>query len=693
MPSAHDARRRVEHDSGLKHRPLDKITDRPALGEVDEVWAKHMQTVRANADRAERSVWRAALAPLDRYYLRFILPVLLAVALFMGLGDNRERMRHAVQPSWQHGMSSGNVNFEAWIDPPAYTGRPPIYFKASQSVDIPEGSELVTRVNGLKTVPRLRLGLKNKTRYITPTRLGPRLFETRNIIERSGTAQYRLGAKRQVWGLTAIPDTPPVLSIDEPPSADKRDRLVVTYSLLDDYGVEGLELVMSRLDGIGGENIVTLPIAARRRKAEKAKLSVDLTKHIWAGRKVSGYLRAVDGYGHVAVSEPAFFIIPDKIFVEPLAKAIVENRQLLIEAQKKNYNIPAQLTKAEIKNYPVYDQNQPHYRLDLAAPEAQRAVELLDIITDQPAGYFEDPALFMGIKFVRSQILYADDPADIDGLPEELWKIALRAEFGTLGTALEEMREAERALRDAISRRAPQREIDALFDRYNGAVDNFLEELRRKALENPPEEQEGGNGGGGPDTNQDEIQELLKAIEEANRIGDVDGARKALAALADLLENLEIQLSPGGGGGDGPPQEGEISEEEQEALEELAELLGEQRELQSETERAESEAQAQQDGQESQGEQGQEGQEGQRPQEGQGEQSGQTQSPGALSQQQEGLSERLAELQEQLETLLDQRGEDAVGGGEDKNSDEKVGGGEDDENSDATGGGAAAVRS
>ena len=101
----------------------------------------------------------------------------------------------------------------------------------------------------------------------------------------------------------------------------------------------------------------------------------------------------------------------------------------------------------------------------------------------------------MGLNFIRSEIRYADAAEDIAHIPDELWKVALRAEFGTLGSALEEMREAERALREAISRRAPQREIDLLFDRYNGAVETYLEELRRKALENPPEEQGGGEGG------------------------------------------------------------------------------------------------------------------------------------------------------------------------------------------------------
>ncbi|MEP6343949.1 MAG: DUF4175 family protein [Maricaulaceae bacterium] len=683
LPSLNEAKRRVEYDSGLNHRPFDTLTDRPALGEEDAVWQTHIGKARAAADTAERPIWRSVLAPKDPYFLRFILPILLLIGFAFGLGDNRERLRHAVSPKWQHGMSANNATFEAWIDPPAYTGRPPIYFKSTQFVEVPEGSTLVTRVNGLRTVPRLKLTQKNKSKYISGEKLGPRLYETRNVITKSGQANYRLGTSTQTWGLTVIPDRPPTLSIDETPTADKRDRLVLTYSMNDDYGIESLELVISRLDGIGAENTITVPISSRQRKAQQAVTSLDLTKHVWASKKVSGYLRAVDGYGHTALSELAYFIIPDKIFVEPLAKAIVENRQLVLAAQSTPYAQPKRLTRADVKNHPVFDQYQPRYRIDRASPQIQRAVTLLGIITDKPAGFYEDPALFMGLAHIKSQLQYADELSDIEDIPDELWKVALRAEFGILGTALEEMREAERALREAISRRASQREVSTLFDRYNGAVDNYLEELRRKALENPQDStgQEGGEGGSG--TNQDEIQELLKAIEEANRIGDVDSARRALSRLAELLENLEIQLSPGGGGGDGSPQEGEISEELQEALEDLAELLGEQRELQSETERSEREAQNQHDEQLRGEEQGSDS--------GSGSTDGQEenrQSAESLQQQQRALTERLAELQDELAILQDELGEgEAAGENEDPNNSTGGGNGdEEDENQNAQGG-------
>jgi len=177
-------------------------------------------------------------------------------------------------------------------------------------------------------------------------------------------------------------------------------------------------------------------------------------------------------------------------------------------------------------------------------------------------------------------------------LPEDLWRIALRAEFGVLGTALEEMREAEAALREGIARRASKREVDTLFERYNLAVEAYTEELRRNA---EPSTADGGTGGPPPMGSLDEIEELLKAIEEANAAGDTEGARLALAQLAELLENMTIQTSQGGSGGGGDPSGGDMSEEEKKQLEDLADLTGKQRDLQDETERAERDDQSDED--------------------------------------------------------------------------------------------------
>ena len=693
-PNLSAARRRVETDSHAQHRPLDVLDDTPAISQ--DIWPLHYKKAQQSAEALEPAKWRHVLAPIDPYFLRYILPCAVGLALMVGFGDNAERLRRSLSPSWQSAINPSDVTFEAWVDPPQYTGRPPLYFKDKTKIDVPAGSELVARISGAKDSPRLKLRTQRGGKYLKLKRLGPKSFEARTILKSKSTARWRIGTLEKKWALNVLPDNPPTVSVDSEMKADKRDRLGFTYSFEDDYGVEELTLEMRLLTDspqlADKQSSVSIPLSSGSvKRAEEADAVLDLTKHEWAGRKVAGRLMAKDGLGQTTQSEETFFTVPDKIFIEPLAKAIIEQRGLVIDGQAEYAALPPPPPE-DIA--PIHDEYEPDYRMDRAPASIQRAALLIDVVTDKPAGLFQDPAIFMGLKNVHGRLRYAREQRDLRGIPEDLWSIALRAEFGVLGTALEEMREAKRALQDGLARRAPEREIDTLFERYDEAVERYMEELRRKAIEEGNIQDAEGGGGGGQ--NADEIAELLKAIEEANKAGDVEGARKALAQLAELLENMEIQLTRGGsgeGGEDSLP--GELSEETQKALEELADLLGEQRELQDETRQAENEA-------EGEGEDGEDGQDGEQSGQQQGQQSGSSsgnaQGEGALTPGE--LARRQGALQETLDALaqaLPEEGEDGqsflddaetgnAAGGE-ESEDGQGGGGEEDPDSENRGGG------
>jgi len=630
LPSQSEARRRVENDSDQSHRPLDVLEDKPAIG--SENWPPHLEKALAQSEQLKRPKLLPSVSPHDRYYLRFIMPVLLAGALIFGSGSNMERLRQVFSPHWTTGINPNDVTFEAWIDPPDYTGRPPIYFKGQDVKSIPVGSEWVARMNGAKTATRPKLIQGRKDKYLRVSALGSESFEARAIIEQSGRAIWTVGPKRKIWDLNVVADTAPIITIDETPEADKQDRLSLTYSLTDDYGVTDLRLQMAEImtgdtDPFANTSYVSIPLSGGSlTKLESAVSKLDLTRHPLAGKKVVARLVATDGAGQTGISGKTYFRVPDKIFVEPLAKAVVEQRNLILRAIEEDY---AEEPRYRYKPGVIYDTYEPEQRMGRAPASVQRAALLIEAVTDRPEGIFSDPTVYLGLRNVRSRLRYAREAEVLKPIPDELWSIALRAEFGVLGTALQEMQEAEQALREGMARRAPQREIDTLFDRYNNAVDAYTEELRRKAMEEGNFAEEQGGGGAGGLQSADEIQELLKAIEEANKAGDVEGARRALARLAEVLENMEIQLSRSSGSGDGDGLQGEMSEEMKENLEELADLLGEQRELQDETEEAER--------QQNQDNSGNEG-EGDTP----------ALSPGEL-----------AERQEQLEELLGRLGEEA----------------------------------
>lgn len=633
-PSRSAAMRRVEDDSGASHRPLDTLEDKPALSA--EGWDQHYKKAEAKVAALGRPQLRPVLGAIDKYFLRFITPIAIVLSVMIGTSQSFERLRHALTPGWISGAIGDDVTFEAWIDPPAYTGRPPIYFKNTDIVEVPEGSELVARIIGTKNPTRLRLSGQRGARSLKLTRIGPDSFESRAVVKNPTTASWRIGQNRQDWRIKTLPDQPPIVSFVRSPKADRRDRLTFGYSLNDDYGVENLTLKLRLLqdDPEAPEltRSVDVPLSGSNRKAEDETAALNLTQHEWAGKKVAATLHAIDGLGQSAQSEQVYFTVPNKIFIEPLAKAIVEHRSLVMAGQAEYKAIP-RLTRKDWSNRPWFDTWQPEFRMERAPDSIQRAALLIDIVTDRPESLFSDPAVYIGLRNVASRLRYAREQAELDGLPEDLWNIAIRAEFGTLGTALEEMREAQAALRDGIARRAPQREIDTLFERYDEAVERYREELTRQAIEDGNVAESEGGGGEGGGFNVDEIQALLDAIEEANRQGDSEGARRALAQLAELLENMEIQLSQGGGGG-GQSMPGEMSEEMRESLEELADLLGEQRDLRDETQQSEqAENQEQESGQRSDGSSSgsEEEEAGQRPMTGQ----------------------QLAEQQQQLQDLLD----------------------------------------
>lgn len=628
IPSRSDALRRLERTAGLSHRPLDTLQDRAVLS--DDLWPAHAAQAERQSEFIRRVGRTPALSPIDRFGLRGIIPLLIGLSLFFAWGFSAERTRRALSPQWHAPTNPYAVRFEAWVDPPEYTGRPPIYAERGQPISAPQGSTLVVRATGARTLPRPRLKEDGRrARFLDVRALGSQSLDVRAEINASATLDWRIGPRLERFKITTLPDAPPLITVPDTPEADKRDRLVVTFDAEDDYGIDRVLLEMIELTddldplnyfASGSVDVETGSAAFK--SAEGRTLKLDLTRHPLAGRKVAARLVAVDGAGQRGVSEPLFFTVPDRIFVEPLAKAIVEQRGLVMAGIEAGEYAPAPLAKADNDaSDGTFDTYQTAWRLGRAPAPVQRAVQLIDAVTDYPTpSLFNDPAIYMSLRHTAKSLRYARSADALGGLPDHLWTLAMRAEFGVLGSALEEMQEAEEALREGIARRVAPREIDTLFDRYNQAVDNFMEELRNNA-----EMAEGGGEGGGANGmgSVDEIQELLDAIEEANARGDTQGARRALAQLAELLENMKIQLTQGGGGsGEGQSGEGEMSDEMRQSLEDLADLLGEQRELQDETQRSERDQAMGREGEDSL-------------------------SPEALAQRQAELADLLRQLQEQ----------------------------------------------
>jgi hypothetical protein len=134
-------------------------------------------------------------------------------------------------------------------------------------------------------------------------------------------------------------------------------------------------------------------------------------------------------------------------------------------------------------------------------------------------------------------------------------------------SAAEQLRQLQQLLSQALAQGAPQNVIDALLDRYREALQRYLQALAQNAPQSkgtPP-----------PNTrvlSAQDLDALLKAIQQMAQTGSRAQAAQALAMLQGLLENLQVGGSGGGQGGPGGKALGD-------AIQGLGDLMGKQRQL------------------------------------------------------------------------------------------------------------------
>ena len=76
------------------------------------------------------------------------------------------------------------------------------------------------------------------------------------------------------------------------------------------------------------------------RRVAQASYS-DLTGHPYAGLMVDAHLEARDGAGQTGVSKTITFRLPERVFTDPLARALIEQRQALATSEGREPAAPS----------------------------------------------------------------------------------------------------------------------------------------------------------------------------------------------------------------------------------------------------------------------------------------------------------------------------------------------------------------
>lgn len=597
-PSAEEARDLLDRQSDL--RPVSSLLDRPAAphGEAQALWKAHARRLRTAIGELKVPGFWADWQKLDPAYLRFAVPLLL-IGAFVLAGPQREaRLQSAFMPNLGALAGADALRVEAWITPPDHTGRPPIFLEVGMGeLRVPAGSEVTLRAFH-RAAPELVLETgegREKTRFEdTPDGA----YEARATIAEDTRISVHWWGERVAWNVLASPDTPPVARFVGLPSLTTKDEMEFGWVVEDDYGVARLELAVTLRDphpaAPDAEDRLVVPMGPMMPKSAEDTALLDTMRHRWAGLPVNVQLVAIDGAGQEGRSEVYPFILPEKLLLQPLAKAAQEIRVTVLREPRGYADLPANiesLAQDEVNTAATR-------RLDAAPPDVQVAAEMLDGLTLEPARYFEDRSVYFGFRMAHSILLSAPDKAEADTVDNLLWQVALKAEYGSAADALRALLAARRALEQALRDGASEDEIRRLMEAFREAANNYIAAKMAEAMingEEAPNMTDMGEQGGGQGLGSGDFQDMLDALSDLAETGATDQARQLLSDITNMLENLEFQQGgsgggegfamPGGQGGD-PGEDEEMTGEQRElteALEALSDLLREQRELNDDT--------------------------------------------------------------------------------------------------------------
>ncbi len=510
-PTAAEARRRLELDSGLAHRPLASLDDVMAAGLQDResvaLWELHRRRVLAQVQALRLRRPRAGLAASDPVALRAALVLALVVGLVVGGHDAPRRVMRALSPELSAAAAGPPARLDVWITPPAYTGLPPLFLEPAapeaQPLDVPVGSTVLAQLQGGRSAPSLVVG-EEATAFSPVTADAYKVSARIRAGER--LAVERAGRELAAWDMVVRPDAAPSIEFASPPGRTERAALRLEYLAEDDYGLRGVTARIRRLDDPEVEPM-ELELALPGVDLERAEgLSFhDLTPHPWAGLAVEIRLVTQDAIAQRGESDPVRTVLPERIFNHPVARALVELRK--------------QLTLNPEARLPV--------------------VRSLGEIYERPEHFFHDLVVALAVRAAARRLIYDSSEAAVEQVQQLLWDTALHIEEGELAVAERDLREIQKALMEALARDAEDEEIERLLNELQQALDRFLEALAEQLREQLAEGAEPQPLPPDAEILQgDDLQELVERARELARTGAREAARELLAQLQNLLENL-----------------------------------------------------------------------------------------------------------------------------------------------------------
>jgi uncharacterized protein (TIGR02302 family) len=654
-PAARDVLARLDRDAKVSHRPASSLADSLANDHGDSVtqalWAAHRARLEREVEAIRVSPPSPGMAARDPYALRFGVVMLAFAAAVIAGPEMYGRFVAAFDWRSDEAVAAAAVaesRIDAWIDPPPYAGQPPLVvdFKTAdpRTLTVPEDSVLVVRGDPAVVGTRVDGGitpLEQKTETNAASASGEKSTvpanappasaaatsaptEKRWTIHGSGKATILRGGRPVAVAVLAVTPAgdPTIVSTDDP-RANLTGTLTLAYKTQDRFGLASARADFSRPhEGPGPaprtlapppQAALTLPPTANG--VGDGHTTVDLSEHPWAGAKVTMRLSTVSISGKTGDSGPIEVTLPQRIFHNPLARALVEQRRNLI-----------------------LDPDQAPKQVDTALTGLSIAPELFDT----PAN------IFLGLKQAKTSLDHAHSDADLLDVAALLWAMAQQLENGDASKAERDLRAAEQALREALQRGASDEEIKKLMEQLREAANRFMSEMARNSPDSSPEDRK---------VQSKDLDKMMDQMEDAARNGSREDAQAMLDQMQEMFENMRSAQDD---------KESPADREMRKQIGELEKLLRDQQALRDDTFRSDQRERARKRARRNQSSPDQQDSQGQPDQDGlnapdqddsdsdQDDKQGQEQADKGqpqLGDRQQELRDRLAELQRQLKSL------------------------------------------
>ncbi len=133
--------------------------------------------------------------------------------------------------------------------------------------------------------------------------------------------------------------------------------------------------------------------------------------------------------------------LPQRIFVKPLARALIEQRRILA----------------------------------LDANDKPLVLTALDTLAIAPERFTAEAGIFLGLRALFFDLRNARSDDALRDVVARMWAMALQIEDGNVSQAEQALRQAQDALRQALERGASDEELKKLMDNLRAAMDKFLQ--------------------------------------------------------------------------------------------------------------------------------------------------------------------------------------------------------------------------